>query len=323
MKGLTDRLFRLVDLLQGDKKVTTEELALSLSVSERTVRRDIARLQDLELPVEVVPGRGGGASLAPGSLLPALRFTDDEALALGYGLLLARRSGSVALEQATRSALARLSNALGGRLQERLEALTTALAELPTEPQKRVLASSLILDLAEAVKAKRRADLGYRSRQGEVTTRRVDPYGLVHLEHFWYVTGYCHLRRAVRIFRLDRVRHINLTRETFSVPEAFDPLQVVTAAIATTPFPGTVTCRVRLNCTVAEASRLVPLAAAMLVPKEHGVLITVHHPLDALEQLALYLLGFSFEVEVLEPPELRAAFVAVAERALGLAGQQA
>lgn len=115
MESLTGRLFKMVDLLQSTQRLTTKDLAHRLGVSERTVSRDIGRLQNLDLPVEVTPGRQGGVSLAPGALLPALRFTDDEALALGYGLLLARRAGSVALEQATQSASERLSNVLGER----------------------------------------------------------------------------------------------------------------------------------------------------------------------------------------------------------------
>ncbi len=78
MESLTGRLFKIVDLLQSAQRLTTGELAHRLGVSERTVSRDIGRLQELELPVEVTPGRQGGVSLAPGALLPALRFTDDE-----------------------------------------------------------------------------------------------------------------------------------------------------------------------------------------------------------------------------------------------------
>jgi predicted DNA-binding transcriptional regulator YafY len=82
MNALTDRLFALLDLLRGQQQLTTQALAEHFGVSERTIRRDLARLQNLEVKVETLPGRGGGVTLAKGSLLPALRFTDDEALVL-------------------------------------------------------------------------------------------------------------------------------------------------------------------------------------------------------------------------------------------------
>lgn len=320
MESLTVRLFKLVDLLQGAQRLTTGELARRLGVSERTVSRDIGRLQDLELPVDVTPGRRGGVSLAPGALLPALRFTDDEALALGYGLLLARRAESVALEKAAQSALERLSSVLGERPRQRLAALAQTLTELPpVRGDAKTVLSSVVLGLAEAVKTKRQVELGYRSRRGEITSRRLDPYGLVHLGRFWYVAGYCHLRREVRVFRLDRIRLIDLTHKAFAPPEAFDTLKWVGNAIAQTPLPGTVTCRVELHCTLAEASRYIPATTVMLEPVDGGVLMTTHYPSETLERLALYLLEFPLEIDVLEPTELQDALVSVAGRAMKLA----
>lgn len=322
MESLTGRLFKLVDLLQGTQRLTTKALAQRLGVSERTVSRDIGRLQSLELPVEVTPGRRGGVSLAPGALLPALRFTDDEALALGYGLLLARRAKSVALGRATRSASERLSNVLGDRSRQRLEALTDALTELPpTGENTEAVTSSVIFDLAEAVKTKRQVELSYRSRRGEITGRSLDPYGMVQLERFWYVAGYCHLRREVRIFRLDRIRRLDLTELSFDALEAFDALKLIGDGIAETPLPGTVTCRVKLHCSLAEASLVIPTVTVMLEPLDQGVLMSTHYPRETLERLALQLLEFPFGVEVLEPIGLQDALGTIASRALRLAGR--
>ncbi len=322
MESFTSRLFKLVDLLQSAPRLTTGELAQRLGVSERTVSRDIGRLQDLELPVEVTPGRQGGVSLAPGALLPALRFTDDEALALGYGLLLARRAESVALEKAAQSASERLSSVLGERPRQRLAALAQTLTEpSSTRGDARTVLSSVVFDLAEAVKAMRQVELGYRSRRGEITTRLLDPYGIVHLGRFWYVAGHCYLRHDVRIFRLDRIRRVALTSKSFTPPVAFDTLKRVGDAIADPPLPGTVTCRVELRCALADASRYVPATTVMLEPVDGGVLMITHYPGETLERLALYLLEFPFELEVLEPAGLQDALVKVARRALKLAKQ--
>lgn len=320
MDGLTGRLFKLVDLLQSRGRLTNGALALMLGVSERTVRRDLARLRDLDVQVDVTPGRGGGTSLKPGSLLPALRFTDDEALALGLGLQLVRRSPSGELETATKSALRRLNSVLSERTRHRLGALEEVLVAPIVAPQGAgdPPASGLVLDLAEAVRAQRRVALSYRSRRGDVTSRQVDPYGLVHLERYWYVAGFCHLREKVRIFQLDRVRSVQPTNTGFSRPDVFDAFRTVSEAIAGTPFPDTLRCKVRLACSPVEASRHVPAAAVMLEPLEDGVLLTAHRPSEGLQDLALFLLGFPCGLEVLEPPELRNAFRAVAERAVRL-----
>lgn len=112
MVPLPERLFTLLDLLQSHRRLKVGDLAARLDVDERTVRRDVVRLQSLGIPVEVVRGRGGGLELPPGTLLPALRFTDDEALALGLGLTLVARVPGLTLEHAAERALHRLEQVL-------------------------------------------------------------------------------------------------------------------------------------------------------------------------------------------------------------------
>ncbi len=319
MEGVTARLFRLADLLQGHKRLTTTEVAERLGVSERTVRRDVARLQELGLLAETKPGPGGGVALAPGSLLPALRFTDDEALALGFGLMLARRAEGVALGAATESAFSRVGSVLGERLRERLGALGAVLSEAPLEPSSPVVPSGLLLDVAEAAAKGRILELSYRASAGGVTARRVEPYGLVHLNGFWYLPGYCHLRRDVRVFRLDRVRRAERLPETFTPPEGFDALETVSRSLAGTTFPGAVSCVVYIGCSLVEASRLIPPGAVLLEPEDAGVVMRVHVPPERLERIVLYLLGFPFEVRVIGPEALRQALRTVSSRAALLA----
>lgn len=320
MNGLTGRLLKLADLLQSHTRLTTAEIAERLGVSKRTVRRDLVRLQDLELSVEVTPGRGGGIALQPGSLLPALRFTDDEALALGFGLMLAGRAEGVALGRAPESASTRLGSVLGEQLRGRLAALGQVISEPPTKKREAALsASSLIFDLAEATATQRQLELSYRSSQGEISERRVDPYGLVHMEHYWYLTGYCYLRQDVRVFRLDRVRRARTTEAGFVPPTDFDALGVVSRAIAGTSFPGAVTCEVILDCSIVEASRLIPEGAVTLESDEDGVLLRVHVLPERLSEIALYLLSFPFAVRVLGPQLLLETLLRLSQRAAALA----
>jgi predicted DNA-binding transcriptional regulator YafY len=43
--------------------------------------------------------------------------------------------------------------------------------------------------------------------------RRVEPLGRVGAERDWYLVGWCRLRGAVRVFRLDRITAVELTVE--------------------------------------------------------------------------------------------------------------
>ena len=50
----------------------------------------------------------------------------------------------------------------------------------------------------------------YRSGDSGETQRAVDPYAVVQGDAFWYTFGYCHLREARRLFRLDRVLSVDV-----------------------------------------------------------------------------------------------------------------
>ncbi|HEY0937540.1 MAG TPA: HTH domain-containing protein, partial [Trebonia sp.] len=87
------QVLTLLELLQSGGVRTAAELAGRLAVDERSVRRYVDHLIDLDVPVESVRGRYGGSRLAPGYRLPPLMLSDDEALAVLLGLVAGRRAG--------------------------------------------------------------------------------------------------------------------------------------------------------------------------------------------------------------------------------------
>ena len=89
----TSRVLALLELLQSGGTRTVAELAARLGVDERTVRRYVGHLLDMDVPVESVRGRYGGYRLAAGYRLPPLMLGDDEALAVLLGLIAGRRAG--------------------------------------------------------------------------------------------------------------------------------------------------------------------------------------------------------------------------------------
>ena len=62
-------------------------------MSERTIRRYVVALHDIGIPVDGQAGAGGGYRLRPGTRLPPLMLSDEEAAAVVFGLVLAERRG--------------------------------------------------------------------------------------------------------------------------------------------------------------------------------------------------------------------------------------
>ena len=267
-------------------------------MSERTIHRDLARLQGLEVEVETLPGRGGGIKLARGSLLPALRFTDDEALVLALGLRQAQRTQKPRLAKAAESAFKRLEHVLSENLGERIDAVLQTLETETSEPLKiEKIEGRTLLDVSEAVQHRQRLEVRYRSHQSGFTYRNLDPYGIVHVSSNWYVAGYCHLRKEVRTFRLDRLEVLHTTGETFKPPKNFNAFKTISASLAQAPIPGSVPCRVLLQTNLAEASKHIPAYVAMLKPQQEGVMFTIQVQPESFWRVAWYLLEFPFPVK--------------------------
>ena len=61
--------------------------------------------------------------------------------------------------------------------------------------------------LEAATRLRKRVTLTYQTAATGMTSRReVDPYAMVYREGAWLVVGWCHLRKEIRSFRVDRIR---------------------------------------------------------------------------------------------------------------------
>jgi len=56
---------------------------------------------------------------------------------------------------------------------------------------------------------------------GKTLSRKVDPYHLFYHQGVWYFCGYCHKRKEVRDFALDRILSCSMTTQHFSMPDEF------------------------------------------------------------------------------------------------------
>jgi predicted DNA-binding transcriptional regulator YafY len=236
----------LLEVLQSGGIHTVAELAERLGVDERTVRRYVDHLIDLDVPVESVRGRYGGYRLAPGYRMPPLMLTDDEALATLLGLVAGRRAGLVTTSAtAADTAAAKLRRVLPRALGRRLEALLettefTAPAGAVVTPETRVL-----LTLAEAAWDRHPVAISHTTRDGRRSERTVQPYGLVAHSGRWYVTGSDSISGEVRTFRLDRIADPHVLPGSFDLPHGFDPAVHVLTGLAQAPYTHDVSLRIQ------------------------------------------------------------------------------
>ncbi|MGA4863316.1 helix-turn-helix transcriptional regulator [Streptomyces lavendulocolor] len=301
----SSRLLRLVSLLSARSEWTCRELAERMAVTDRTVRRDIARLRDLGYGVESAPGPWGGYRLSPGARTPPLVLDDEEALAVAVALRETALSGVLGTGQAALSALLKLRQSLPTRLADQLEALGGTLEHTPRSGESQI-DTPLLLELARACHSALRATLSYRDHSGRASVRAVDPYRLVHTGLRWYLVARDVAKQEWRTFRADRVVSVRPTTEPADVTDPPDAAALVSQGIASVVYP--VRTTVRLPLPLDRALRTIPPTIGTHRPDGPEATV-VEIGGNSADQLATYLLGLAAPLTVLSPDEVRQAVV--------------
>lgn len=317
----TERLLDLVAVLLDAAKPLSwaevraafpDDYAGSPDAAERKFERDKAELLELGIPLAYAPATDEapeGYIVDKGAYyLPEVGLTPDE-LAVLYA------AGSAALASGAfpgRQDLAHALRKIGFFAEGPLPAPKVRL-ELGAVADARELPAHLEL-LWSAINARKYVELEYFSpRTQSVTRRRVDPWGLALRRGLWTLVGHCHLRGAVRVFHVHRVRAltVNAARprsEDFVVPADFR----LDDWVATWPwqhrFHPPIDVTVRLTAELAPlASRLFAVPA---VTSELGADVVVRA--TDLDGLLRYVLSLGAHACVRSPPEAKQRIDALA-----------
>lgn len=174
--------------------------------------------------------------------------------------------------------------------------------------------SKQLASLSQGVSSRRRVWLRYLDERRSATERDFDPYGVVQRGGHWYAAGYCHLRRALRVFRVDRIAEVRLLEPAFEPPEDFDVPAFVSHAVAMMPLAYSAEVLLKTDLEAAQRE-LYPNFVTLEVAPEG---VTMRCTIDNLRWLARVMTGLSFPWEVREPPELE---VALREHVAGILEQ--
>ena len=302
MSTTATRLITLIMLLQRQSNQKASELADALRVSVRTIQRYIAMLDEMGIPVYSERGPFGGYSLVRGYRMPPLVLTPEESVAIYLGTGLVQQMWGHLYEDAAQGALAKLDNVLPD--EQRHEVAWARRTPVATHMHRADQAPlvPLLEKLRRATRERRRVRMVYRSRgRREPIERDVDPYALVHRWGWWYGVGHCHLRGAVRTFRVDRIVELMLLDEAFDVQSGFD----LQAYLATEP---------HTQPTIGVRLRFAPEAALLArddqpfwdtVEEKPDGSVVVTFAVPSLEWAVRQVLYYGPQVTVLEPVEVR------------------
>lgn len=206
-----DRLTAIIIFLQGRKYVSVQELSDRYEISERTVYRDLAALQEAGVPIGSEPAKG--YFIVKGYHLPPVMFNRNEASSLLAAERLIQKWSDTGLGKSYLSALDKIRAILPPDDKEYFETLDEHIQALHYRNEKQPRPNDRVFaDLQNAIFKREVVDLCYESPyKREETRRKVEPLGLLLMGNHWYLAGWCRLRKDYRMFRLDRFESHKLT----------------------------------------------------------------------------------------------------------------
>ncbi|KID32101.1 helix-turn-helix transcriptional regulator [Prauserella rugosa] len=318
VEATTQRVLRLLELLQRRPTWTASQLAEELGVTQRSVRRDVERLRTLGYPVHATAGVGGGYQLGAGTRLPPLLLDDGEAIATAVSLRVASGGTVAGTGEAAVRVLAKLDQVMPPRLRSEVRAVHAATDTL-VAPGTQVDAD-VLLTIARACRDSVRARFGYTTMRGQERARTVEPVRMVATSRRWYLMAWDVDRQDWRTFRLDRMRDVEATTWRFRPREHPDPVAFVQRSVTSSPYRHV--ARVLVHADVDRVAEHVPPQAAQLTPESPGRCLLVSGG-DDLDWVALHIARLPFDCEILDPPELREAAERLAGRLSAMARERA
>ncbi|HEX3489566.1 MAG TPA: YafY family protein [Streptosporangiaceae bacterium] len=307
------RLVSILLLLQARGRLTAAQLAEALEVSVRTVYRDIESLHAAGIPMYGDAGHHGGYQLLDGYRTRLTGLSADEAQALflsglpGPAAELGLGSVLAAAQLKVRAALPRELGQQIGRVQERFHLDAPGWYAQPDE-------APFLPAVADAVWRGRVLAVRYRRWKAPTDVdRRLEPYGLVLKAGRWYLVA----GPGPRTYRIDQILELTVLEDECRAPDSFGLAQYWQAYQAD--------FHARLHGGDA-LIRVAPGAACWLSGPAARALADAGTtdpdgwtrgvvPIESAEQAGREFLALGPDIEVLGPPELRAA-VAAAARAV-------
>jgi proteasome accessory factor B len=293
----TARLVHELTLLAGRPHgFTTRELAQRMDITQRTAQRDLVALQEIA-PLHQVENRW---RLVEGYVLPKVNFTLHEAMALLLaGRLMLRYADRQNL--VTTSAFEKLAAVLPEALRTPLMETAEQLSEKPADAGY----TKAMVTLTTAWAERRKVAITYAS--GATSERVVWPLFLEPsaIGHSCYLIAHDEKSKAIRSFKVERIKAIKLLEQRFDPPLGFSVGNHLANAWTIWSSSQPVDVELLFSANVADRVLETNWHPSQVVEKRADGKVRVRLTVASTVEIRHWILGWGDEVEVVKPLELR------------------
>lgn len=212
-----DRMLAITIILLNKEKVSARELSEKFEVSIRTIYRDIDTINMAGIPIVSFPGKDGGFGILENYKIDRQVLKLDDMIAI----LSALKGLNITLEnREIDSVIGKITTLIPEDKAAELKTYEQQFVVdiLPWEDEE-VFKKKMGL-LHKAVVDNNPVSFSYRNTNNQVSSRVVEPMTIILKGLAWYLFGYCRLKEECRVFKISRIKELELLKETF-VPKNY------------------------------------------------------------------------------------------------------
>lgn len=301
------RLHSIIRLLETRHGLTLDELAEECDVDRRTIQRDLNAIEQAGygLTTEWSDGKKVYRFLTKSRNLPPITFTLPQLMSLYLLRSLGAHLAGTPFQAEIDELFKNIHSVLPDRHAAHLERIARVSLPLLQGARDYSPSSPFVADLQKALLQQYRIRMEYAKKgKGAVDTYEVDPYTLIFHKGGIYLLGNTHNRSGMRLFALERIRGVEVTRQRFEIPDSYQPEAHFSSAfglVNDTPMR----VRVRFSAEIAHAVKdRIWMPGQKVVFDSEGRVIVEFEAAGQME-LVSWILSYGIHSEVLDPPELR------------------
>ncbi|MDD6795171.1 MAG: YafY family protein [Clostridiaceae bacterium] len=279
-----NRLFEIIYILLNKKSTTAKDLAQHFEVSKRTIYRDIDTLTTAGIPIYTSKGSGGGIYILENFILNKSILSEEEQNQILLGL----QSLNVTNALEKKDIINKLSSLFKKENTNWIDVDFSNWSNNKSEAIKFDLLKKSIVDNLII-------NFTYFNSKGEESTREIEPIKLKFKYSSWYLQGFCLEKKAIRTFKIFRIKDLNVTDKHF-ISREFSNEDLSSSIINKTP-----QTELQLWISSAAAYRVFESFYPDDISrnKDGSYLITTSFPLN--DWVYSFLLSFGEDLKVLSP----------------------
>ncbi len=204
----SDRLIELIQILRDGRLHRAQDMADQLSVSLRTLYRDMDTLAASGIPVEGT--RGIGYRVTAAITLPPLNLTKVELEALHLGMAVVGDASDPELKEAARS----LSAKIDAVLPEDRRSAPTGFGFAVYPFADAAFGFQHMPSLRRAIRARQKVRIEIKQKARSIRPLQLDYWGRV-----WTVLAWCETDNDFRSFRVDQISDLKILPAVFMEEE--------------------------------------------------------------------------------------------------------